>query len=660
MERVYFRFNFKKYKKVNKKRVQSLLLPALLFAIVGFSSHNTLQAQETDALNSLRIVGKAQISAGDIIADRDDNRDINGNLTAGLRIKTDLTGLQFRSNNGIHKTQQLPGATLLYLSTNERVVTIYKEGYPPFQLILNEQGIDLEKGKVWEIQVTGDQKAGSAPVRFQINPEDASLIIDGEEFKVSGTVFEKELAEGKHFIQIRKPRHEFVDDSIDVSVATVNSFNYRLKEINPIPITITSTPSGASVTVNNELGSRGTTPITFKEYPGNLKIQLSLAGYSRVIDEINFTGETTDFNYNLQEYIGYLSANISPKEGLLLVDGKIQNTLTNIRLTPGVYSIEARAAGYDAQTRNITVAQGDSLVESFNLLQRTGNLFFSIKQPNASITLRKNNEVIEQWQGNNSLHNLPVGQYQITAQLNNFTTKVRQIEILQNTDQTVSFDLEQIDGQGSFTLNTIFKDASVVVDGRKFRRKYDKTPVQIPALPYGKYEITIKKDGFKDVTKELDFNSLSQSMTVVDEYQPKTKGKAFIRSLFIPGTGHGYLDKGGRGFLYFLGSAASIGYTVKSFLDYQQNYTDYQDALQTYNKAPAGSNFAVLREDYLEYHSAAIDSRKGIEIGLMALGAVKALETLDLLFTKSNRRKLKKAKIEFNAKNNGLSMQVNF
>ncbi len=645
---------------MNKKRLPSLLLPVLLFVMVGISSYSTLQAQDTDELNSLRIVGKAQISASDIIADRDDNRDINGKLTAGLRIKTDLTGLQFRSNNGIHKTQQLPGATLIYLSTNERVVTIYKDGYPPFQLILNEAAIDLEKGKVWEIQVTGDQKAGSAPVRFQINPENSTIIVDGEEFNVPGTVFEKELAEGKHFIQIRKPRYEFSDDSISVSVATVNSFDYRLKEINPIPITITSTPTGASVTINDELGSRGTTPITFKEYPGNLKIQLSLAGYSRVMDEINFTGETTDFNYNLQEYIGLLSANISPKDALLLIDGKIQSTLTNIRLTPGVYSLEARAAGYDAKTTNITIAQGDSLVENFDLLERTGNLYFSIQQPEAQITLRKNNEVIEQWTGNNSLQNLPVGIYELTAQLNNFETKTRQVEIMQNTDQTISLDLNQIDGQGSFTLNTIFEDASVVVDGRRFRKKFDKTPVKISALPYGKYQITIQKDGFKDVTKELDFESLSENMTIVDEYRPKTKGKAFIRSLFIPGTGHGYLDKGGRGFLYFLGSAATIGYTVKSFLDYKQNYTDYQDALQSYNNAPAGSNFTVLRENYMEFHSASIDSRHGIEIGLMAFGAVKALETLDLLLTKSNKKKLKKAKIEFNAKNNGLSMQVNF
>lgn len=660
MEGVYVQFNLKKYKKVDKQRSRSLLVPILLFMVFGINSYGTLYAQNTDELNTLRIVGKAQISPGDIIADRDDNRDINGNLTAGLRIKTDLTGLQFRSNNGIRKTQQLPGATLLYLSTNERVVTIYKEGYPPFQLVLNDESIDLEKGKVWEIQVTGNQKASSAPVRFGITPENSSIIVDGEEFQVSGTVFEKELAEGRHFIQIRKPRHEFVDDSINVSVSTVNSFDYRLKEINPIPITITSTPEGASVTVNDELGSRGTTPITFKEYPGDLKIQLSLAGYSRIVDEINFTGETTEFNYNMQEYIGLLTADITPADAVLLIDGVIKNTKKNIRLTPGVYSIEARAPGYDAQTRNITVNQGDSLTEKFTLNQRTGSLYFSIEQPDARITLSKNNQVVETWTGNNSFKDLPVGMYEISAVLTNFTSKTRQIEIIQDTDQTISLNLAQIDGQGTFTLNTLFDDASVVVSGTKYRKKFDQTPVQIAALPYGKYEITIEKDGFKEVTKELDFNTLSESMTVVDDFRPKTKGKALVRSLFIPGTGHGYLDKGGRGFLYFLGSAATIGFTVKSFLDYQQNYTDYQDALQTYNNASAGSNFETLRNNYMEFHSAAIDARDGIEMGLMAFGAIKALETLDLLLTKSNRKKLKKAKVEFNAKNNGLSMQVNF
>jgi hypothetical protein len=41
--------------------------------------------------------------------------------------------------------QQLPGYNLLYLSSNERVVQIFKEGFPPFQLVLNDEKLDSSK-----------------------------------------------------------------------------------------------------------------------------------------------------------------------------------------------------------------------------------------------------------------------------------------------------------------------------------------------------------------------------------------------------------------------------------------------------------------------------------------------------------------------------------
>ncbi len=646
---------------MNKQRSLLLVLPLLFFILFGFSGLYELQAQDgADELNSLRLVGKPALSPGDIIADRYDNRDANGNLTAGLRVKTDLTGLQFRSNNGILKAQQLPGATLLYLSENERVVTVYKDGYPPYQIILGDEGIDLESGKVWEIQVTGNQKSTREPVQFTISPENITLIIDGEEFEVNGTVLNTELATGDHFIQLRKDRHEIKDDSITVSAYVVNSYSYSLDEINPVPVLINSSPAGASIYINNSPGASGVTPKRVNIYPGDLKIRLTLPGYSNVEDEFEFTGENDELSYNLQEYIGLLSVNTDPPNAAVLIDDEIQPSNKDIRLIPGPHRLEVRSTGYDPYRTTVDIAQGDSLVEDVTLGEITGDLFFIAQQPDMSLTLAGDGKIIEEWTGSKSFRNLPVGNYLITAKLLNFQTRTQQFELLRNDDRTIDFDLTQIAGQGSFTLNSVFKDAKVEIDGDLYKREFDETPVQINALPYGKYDITIEKKGFSDVKKELEFKSLSESMTVVDDFQPKTKGKAFVKSLFIPGLGHGYLDKGGRGFLYFLGSAASIGYTVKSFLDYQQNYTDYQDALQSYNNATVGSNFPVLRENYMEFHSAAIDSRHGIEIGLMALGAVKALETLDLLLTKSNKRKLKKAKIEFNAKNNGLSMQVNF
>ncbi|WP_421774144.1 PEGA domain-containing protein [Gracilimonas sp.] len=650
---------------MHKQRSKLLLVPIILSLLFGAAPLNDILAQDNnEEMSSLRIVGQAERLPSEIIADRDDNRDINGNLTAGLRIVSDLTGLQFRSNNGIHKVQQLPGYNLLYLSTNERVVSIYKDGYPPFQLVLNDEGINLEAGEVWEIQVTGDQKSTMEPVRFNVDPENSTIFIDGEEFEIDGTVYDAELTTGDHFIQLRKDRHEFIDDSISVFADRPNFFTYNLEEINPVAVLINSSPSGASIYLDDEPGARGVTPLRVNIYPGNLKIRLTYPGYSNVEDEFEFTGENPELSYNLQRYIGYLTVNTTPEDATLLIDDQPQSQRENIELVPGAHILEVRSSGFDPVRRTVDISQGDSLVENVTLGQITGNLFVIAQQENTEFTLRKDGQLQEEWVGSKTFRNIPVGNYQLTAELLNFDTQTREFEIRRNDDEEISIDLSQIQGRGSLTINSVFPDAEVKLNGPGFTRTYDETPVQLPSLAFGRYQITIEKDGFDDVTSEVQVNSLSQEITFVDEFQPRSKGKAVLRSVIpgavFPGVGHGYLGKGGRGWLYFLAGGGALAYSIKSYVDYNNSYNKYQTALDLYNSAPAGANFDQLKSDYRGHYATANDALDQMKLGLTAYIAVKGVEIVDLLLQKSNKKKLEDAKVQFEARNNGISMRVNF
>ncbi len=645
---------------MNKKQSKLFLTPILLLLVFGVSPYNSLQAQDNNEMSQMRIVGTPKLSSGDIIADRDDNRDINGNLTAGLRIITDLTGVQFRSNNGILKAQQDPGSTLLYLSENERVVTAYKGGYAPLTIVLNDEGIDLESGKVWEMRITGNARSTEEAVRFQVTPENSTLIIDGKPVLVSGTVFDTSLTTGQHFIEIRKDRHEFREDSINVTAETVNSWTYNLNRIEPVRVQINSTPQGASIYLNDSPGSAGTTPHFVNIYPGDLKVELRLEGYSTLIDELVYTPDIGNLNYNLSKYEGYLTINTTPEDAIVLIDGNRITQKENLPLVPGVKNLQIRAGGYDAEEFAVEIEQGDTLVVERNLNQITGNMYVTIQQEDASLTMTKDGQIIDQWQGFKNFIDYPVGTYEIEAKLNNYRDETRTIVLGRNDEKTVDFNLLQIDGQGALSINGVFSEAEVTLRGPRFNQVYQQLPINLPEVPFGTYEITVEKEGFDDITKRIQVNSLSQEVTLVDEFQPRTKGKAFVRSLFIPGTGHGYLGKGGRGFLYFLGSAGAIGYSVKSYLDYQDNYALYEEELDTYNRAPAGSNFTTLRENYEAAYESAQKSQEGIVLGLTALAAIKGLETLDLLLQRSNKKVLRNAKVDFNARNNGISMRINF
>jgi len=313
----------------------------LLYLIFGASFIHPLHAQNEESdIATMEVVGEAKKLAGEIILDRDDNRDVNGNLTAGLRIISNLAGLTFQSNNGIHKIQQLPGYNLLYLSTNERIVRIFKEGYPPLTIVLNDEGIDLESGEVWEIRVMGEQESTTEPVRFTVTPANSTIIIDGEEFQIEGTQFDKQLTTGNHFVQVRQDRHEFIDDSISVESNAFNAFSYSLEPISPITVLINSDPQGASIYLNDEPGSRGVTPQRLNIYPGNVKIRLTMPEYSNVEDEFEFTGDRKEFSYNLRRYVGYLAVNTTPAGATVLVNDEIKTNSDLIELIPGAHRLE--------------------------------------------------------------------------------------------------------------------------------------------------------------------------------------------------------------------------------------------------------------------------------------------------------------------------------
>ncbi|MDR9416730.1 MAG: PEGA domain-containing protein [Gracilimonas sp.] len=638
----------------------------ILCAIFGASIFTPLHAQNNgeDEIATMRVVGDAKKLSGEIIADRDDNRDINGNLTAGLRVISNLTGLTFQSNNGIHKIQQLPGYNLLYLSTNERVVSIYKDGFPPLQIVLNDEGINLAAGEVWEIQVTGDQESSLEPVRFTVQPENSTIIIDGEENQIPGTQFDTELTTGSHFIQLRKKQHEIIDDSITVQSGVINSYDYELEEISPITVLINSNPQGASIYLNDEQGSRGVTPQRLNIYPGNVKIRLTMPNYSNLEDEFEFTGENTEFNYNLQRYIGFLTVNSTPTDATVLINDEIRPNPENLELTPGAYFVEVVRNGYDTFNTTVDITQGDSTTVNAILEEVTGSIFFVAQQPEMQVTLKREGQVVDEWVGSKALRDIPAGSYEVTATLNNFSPKTQTFNLGRDENKNINFDLSQIEGRGSLTIDGVFSDADVTLIAPGYTREYSELPINLTSIGYGNYVIEVEKDGFDDITKEIEVNSLTQEVTFVDEFNPRGKGRAMWRSLvpgaIFPGLGHGYLGKGGRGFLYFLGGAAAIGWSVKSYLDYQTSYENYQESLDLYNGATNPALIDQYKADYRDAYDQAQLSLDDLELGLTVYAAVKGLELFDLLLQRSNKKKLREAKLEFNAKNNGLSMRVNF
>jgi hypothetical protein len=120
-----------------------------------------------------------------------------------------------------------------------------------------------------------------------------------------------------------------------------------------------------------------------------------------------------------------------------------------------------------------------------------------------------------------------------------------------------------------------------------FSGEYDlvvNTPANLPSDLSGKYRVKITRPGYEAWNGELSFLPGSPASVNIN-LSRKTRFKAGLRSLFIPGWGQHYSGKSARGAAFTVGTIAAAGgllYADKRFRDrrdtYRRAYQNYLDA----------------------------------------------------------------------------------
>lgn len=295
-------------------------------------------------LAEMRLVGSAQQEAAELISK--EIHDANGEVCAGLIIRSDLKGLTYQSNNGIVKLNCKPGEDFLFLSPDERVVTIYLSGYVPLQIILNDAGIKLTSGQTWSLKITSDKKFNPIPVNFIVEPEGSNISIDGAE---KTTTMIQQLTEGKHEIKIEKEGYKTLAQTITVSL-TQNLFNFSLKEVELQTVAIASAPEGAKIYLDNVY--KGETDRQIFLYPGVYTLKLAKSGCLDVQDKIYVKEDTLNkYYYTLLNHSGTLVLSVIPGDAQIFINKEDYTGKTLIELAPGRYKIDISKTGYDSTSR---------------------------------------------------------------------------------------------------------------------------------------------------------------------------------------------------------------------------------------------------------------------------------------------------------------------
>jgi hypothetical protein len=114
-----------------------------------------LNASDERSESEIRVVSVEPVP-NEFVSDRDpDNYDSNGYLAAGVIIETGLNGLSIVANNGFVRIPVQEGNTYrMLVSDDERVLAISADGFFPHEIILNDEGVQLQSGKFWRIKLS--------------------------------------------------------------------------------------------------------------------------------------------------------------------------------------------------------------------------------------------------------------------------------------------------------------------------------------------------------------------------------------------------------------------------------------------------------------------------------------------------------------------------
>jgi len=334
-------------------------------------------------------------------------------------VLTNLPSLSFDSGNGVVEVQQQTGEFIVFLSPNERKLTIRASGYLPLDIILSEIGIRLQSGQLWELTVTGEQQVDKIPVNFAISPAGNNLVfsVDGQSQNSYSNVL---LALGKHQIRLEKTGFRTIEESIEVSLEN-SLFTYELKPIDPVVVSFESNPLGVTVAIEGiEIGQ---TPIQGFYYPGSYAVEWRKSGYlsSEQRIEVIDSGQNS-FKAELTKNSGSINWTVQPI-GASVAINKVLQSGSSADLAPGLYKVEVTADGYDSYEETIQIEREQRIQKSWNLIQQLGGIQFSITPSTANIELAQDGKVVDSWQGLKFSRDIPVGNYTISAKIQDYKSQ---------------------------------------------------------------------------------------------------------------------------------------------------------------------------------------------------------------------------------------------
>ncbi len=169
----------------------------------------------------------------------------------------------------------------------------------------------------------------------------------------------------------------------------------------------------------------------------------------------------------------------------------------------------------------------------------------------------------------------------------------------------------------------VILDGDITIDGL--------SPIGFPGELQGKYKMTIREDGYETFRKTM-FLSPDNPMDLTFSLKPKTRFKATMRSMIIPGWGQMYSGRTGKGFFFTVLAAGAAGYYFMTDNNFSEKLDDYDRVNSQYNRATTEAEKALLYSLLGSAKQEAYDAENKRAIAIGGMIGVWGLNLIDALF----------------------------
>ncbi len=359
-------------------------------------------------------------------------KDQNGDLCAIIKVVTSQTGFTFDCGQiGIMKTVQKTGEIWVYVPFSTKRITI---AHPVLGFLRDYMfPMSVEKATVYELVLTTDKvvtiieknEMDTQWLLIDTDPIGADVYINDQ--PVGKTPYQNEFPIGKYTYRLQKD--QYINDVGIVELKPGDQKQIIKSQLKPNygTVQITSTPeNGAKVSLNG-IPTGKTTPCNLETVPaGDHTLKVSCDFYETTSQRITIIpGETKQVVINMNPAFSEVTLQSDPKadiyiNGIFKANGSWQG-----RLTPAVYSFEAKLEKYSTASENKTIEIGIPVNITLKPKPRTGNL--KVISTPFEATVKLNGELMGQTPV--TLRKLITGDYTVELSRQGYLTKTETVTV---------------------------------------------------------------------------------------------------------------------------------------------------------------------------------------------------------------------------------------